>query len=150
MRQSRAGERKRRKRTAAARAAGQGRYSHILLACVEIKRSGRWLRGSGCLHKSLTGVYFTLANVGAACLSWIAQLLHDCFCVCVCVSTRALWDNRIRERERKRTASLPSCQVLIVNQCVMLFFAALCPRLTVHLLRLWGGGVVIQPGEKEG
>lgn len=33
---------------------------------------------------------------------------------------------------------------------VFFFFAALCPRLTVHLLRLWGGGVVTQPGKKEG
>lgn len=34
--------------------------------------------------------------------------------------------------------------------CIFFFFAALCPRLTVHLLRLWGGGVVTQPGKKEG
>lgn len=55
------------------------------------------------------------------------------------------------ERERKRggeSAFLPSSHSKPV--CHVFFFAALYPRLTLHLLGLWGGGVVIQPGEKEG
>lgn len=79
--------------------------------------------------------------------------LHNCcmtvFFVCVCVHARIVGQQNKREgeKENEESAFLPSSHSKTVCHA---FFAALCPRLTVHLLRLWGGGVVIQPGEKEG
>ncbi len=56
-----------------------------------------------------------------ACFSLCLRAVRPvCVCVCVCVYV-----------------CMHACQVFIVDECVM-FFTALCPRLTVHLLRLGG------------
>lgn len=68
-------------------------------------------------------LYITFVKKCLTVSFWLDCSTVACLSLCMCVCLRACSPVCVR-----------ACQFFIVDECVM-FFTALCPRLTVHLLR---------------